>query len=554
MDGRTAGSYQQLQAMFAGLWTRVKRRPSRNEYLAAPSILKPYARPGRRWYVPSRAWLLVPLLFLFCVIYGFAFALLAPFIVVPFAIPILVLLLLVIWVMPDAAAPERALNFFFFAFFIGLIAWPNYISIALPGLPWISIIRLTVFPMTILLLYSLSVSKSFRETLYDTLSSTSPVWKIFVAFVAIQAISVGVSKSPFFSLNKLVVYETEWTAIFFTACFVFLKPGRATKWAACIWGLALWVGAIGLWENRLGYVPWRNHIPSIFQIDDPVVQGFLAGSQRSATGIHRVQSVFTSSLSLSQYLAVALPFSFYFSGRKFHWLIRLAAMATIPSSLYVIILTDSRLGVVGFLVTLMSLLFIWAFRQRNQSKTNPFWTAIVASYPLIFGLAVASTFFVGRIRARVWGNGPQQFSTQSRIEQYHLGIPKILTHPWGYGVGNGNDALGFADNGGFSTIDSYYLLIGLEYGILGFLFFFGTILLALYAAGKIVLSNRALKGELDLLIPASVSILTFFVIMSVFAQPDNNPILFMLLGMITALICRIRSSEKDDLRLAATTS
>ncbi|MBN9555849.1 MAG: hypothetical protein J0H61_14465, partial [Alphaproteobacteria bacterium] len=122
-------THNQFPGLFgsARKWWPV-RNPSKPR---APRILQPYVQAKRRWYMPGRAWALSALLFLFCLIYGFAFAVFAPFTITPFTIPIVFLLLLIIWAMPDATAPVRTMNFFFFAFFVGMIVWPNYISLAL---------------------------------------------------------------------------------------------------------------------------------------------------------------------------------------------------------------------------------------------------------------------------------------------------------------------------------------------------------------------------------------------------------------------------------------
>lgn len=536
-DGKATGAYHNFLELF-GSWPGRTPREKRDD--RPLRVMKPYTAAKRRWYAPGRRWIFVPLLLLFCLIYGFAFAVVAPFIVVPFAIPPLLLLLLIIWAMPDATAPVRTMNFFFFAFFIGMIVWPNYISIALPGLPWISLKRLTVFPLVLLLLYSISVSQEFRNKLSAALKVTPLIGKGIIAFAVIALISVAFSNDLSFSLSKLIVAQTEWIAIFFVSCYVFLKPGFPTRWMLCIWGAALWVCALGIWEYKLGYVPWRDHIPSIFQIDDPAVQRFLAGSQRSALGIHRVQSVFTTSLGLSEFLALAIPFVLYFVRPEFNWKLRLSALISVPIMVFVIVISQSRLGLIGALISLLAFIFIWAFRRRTVDKSNPFWTGILVAYPMIFSLIVASTFFIGRIHARVWGNGPQQFSNQSRIEQYKLGIPKIFLHPWGYGIGNGNVSLGFVDPGGFSTIDSYFLLVGLEYGVVGFVFYYGVILVALYLAGKRSIHPTPLEGETALLIPVGIALANFVVIKSVFAQQDNHPIIFMVLGMLVALLYRFR--------------
>jgi hypothetical protein len=538
MDERVAGAYQQARGVFSG-WLRLGLPFGRKQAAIKPlGILKPFGQLKRRWYVPNRSWLLVSLLLLFCLIYGFAFAILAPFIVMPFAIPPLILLLLIIWAMPDAVAPVKTMGFFFFAFFIGMIVWPNYISIALPGLPWISIKRLTVFPLVLLLLYSVSVSQEFKKTLRLALESAPLIWKAIAGLAVIATLSVGLSNDLPFSLSKLIVAQTEWTAIFFVSCYVFLKPGLPTRWLLCIWGAAVWVCVMGLWEYRIGYVPWRDHIPSIFKIDDPSVQRALAGAQRSALGTHRVSSTFSTSLGLSEFLALAIPFVLHFVRSEFNWKLRLAAWVSIPTFVFVIVISQSRLGLVGSLISLLAFIFIWALRGRIADRSNPFWTGILVAYPIMSSLIVASTFFVGRIHARVWGNGPQQFSDQSRIEQWKLGIPRILTHPWGFGIGKGNEALGFADNGGFGTIDSYYLLIALEYGVIGFIVYYGMIFFALYLAGMRAISPEPLKGETALLIPIGIALANFIVIKSVFAQSDNHPIIFMVLGMLVALLYR----------------
>lgn len=546
-DGRIAGTDHPVRGLFSS-WSGLKipfRRP-RQDAIKPLGPLKPFAKAQRNWYRPSRSWLLVPLLLLFCLIYGFAFAILVPFIVVPFAIPIILLLLLVIWAMPDATAPVRMLSFFFFAFAVGMIVWPNYISIAVPGLPWISVKRLTVFPLVILLLYSISVSHEFRKPLKSAMESAPAIWKAIAALAIVETASVAFTDNLPFSLSKLVVAQTEWTAIFFASCYIFLKPGVPTRWLFCIWGAALWVCALGIWEYRLGYVPWRDHIPSIFQIDDPAVQRFLAGSQRSALGIHRVQSTFTTSLGLSEFLALAIPFVLHFARPEFNWKLRLAALVSVPTFIFIMVISQSRLGLVGAMVSLLAVIFIWAFRRRVADKNNPFWTGVIVAYPIIFSAIVASTFFVGRIHARVWGNGPQQFSNQSRIEQYRLGVPKILTHPWGYGIGNGNEALGFVDPGGFSTIDSYYLLIGLEYGVIGFIIYYGVMFFALYLAGKQSISPKAMDGENAIIIPIAVALANFIIIKSVFAQQDNHPIIFMILGMLVALLWRIQKQTTPN--------
>src|SRR3546814_123436 len=77
------------------------------------------------------------------------------------------------------------------AFLIALPLWPNYLAIALPGMPWITLLRIIGAPMILLLLIALSVSAEFRRGLCASLDATAPVWKMLVALVIIQFLSLA---------------------------------------------------------------------------------------------------------------------------------------------------------------------------------------------------------------------------------------------------------------------------------------------------------------------------------------------------------------------------
>ena len=137
-----------------------------------------------------------------------------------------------------------------------------------------------------------------------------------------------------------------------------------------------------------------------------------------------------------------------------------------------------------------------------------------------------------------------KFSNESRIIQYQTGIPKILSHPFGHGIGMGGEALNFVDSTGFKTIDSYYLMIALEYGIIGFAIYYGMIALSIWHAGRYsFFHKRPPTREEALLVPLMVSLLNFLVIKSVFSQQDNHPLIFMEMGMIVALTWRMRNAS-----------
>ena len=126
-------------------------------------------------------------LMLFCFAYGFFFSLLVPYYFAFLALPVIFVMLLAIWALPDVNwAPTKQLSWFFYAFFIVMICWPNYLAISLPGLPWITLIRLTSFPMTLLLLICCSISPQFRADLNRSWRAVPAIPTLLCIFIVIQ--------------------------------------------------------------------------------------------------------------------------------------------------------------------------------------------------------------------------------------------------------------------------------------------------------------------------------------------------------------------------------
>jgi O-antigen ligase len=256
-----------------------------------------------------------------------------------------------------------------------------------------------------------------------------------------------------------------------------------------------------------------------------------------------VQSTFTTPLGLAEFLALTAPFVLHFVMFGKRLVTRIAAGVTMPVMLYVVIITDSRLGMVGFLLSFMLYLLLWSWLRWRADKTSLLAPAIVLAYPVIFALFIAATMFVGRLRNMVWGGGDTAASTASRGAQYDMGIPMILKAPWGHGAGTGGSTLGFVSPAGITTIDTYYLAVGLEYGVIGFFVYYGMLVISTYYAAKYAV--RSPTGELSYFMPAAIALVNFIVIKSVFSQQDNHPLIFMLMGIVTAMVYRA-THEKPE--------
>lgn len=337
---------------------------------------------------------------------------------------------------------------------------------------------------------------------------------------------------------------TSWTFILFISAYVFLKPGRIRRWATLIWAIALILGLIAMIERNTHQVLWAPHIPNFLKVGDEVVQRILAGAVRSTTGQYRTQSTFSTALGLSEYCSISLPFVLHFLATTRNVWVKILAMFTIPFLLFVIINTDARLGLLGFFLSLMVYLFIWGVLRWTRDRASLVGPAIVLIYPLIFCAATASTFIVGRIRNKVWGSGQYAASNEARMTQVQAGAPKVFDHPFGHGVGMGSDALGYANRAGVQTVDSYLLRVGLDVGIFGLIAYSILLIAPIYFSIKYSFKEESRRGENTFLIPLAVSLVNFTAIKFIFANDDNHPIMFMMVGIVAALVCRIRDQSE----------
>jgi len=509
----------------AALWRWLG--PPRNE------TLLPYVRSRRVGRLGRTA--IVLLTIVFCFVYGFAFGLFAPYLIGLFFIPPVIMVLLVIWALPDVKrAPIDLLEGLFLAFVLTMLLWPNYLAMSIPGLPRITFLRLVGTPMAVCLMVCISTSPIFREQLSAALKNSRLLWRTILLFASIQTISIVFSTEKGASINIYFNMLLSWYAVFFISSYIFSKRGMAQRFAFVIWGTAVALGLLGLWENHLQALPWAGHIPSFLKINDPIVEKILAGTSRGG-GRHRVQGPFTTSLAMAEYLALTMPFLLHFMVGRFQPWVRFASVATIPLVVTATVLCQARTGLLGlaiaFIAFPMALAVLYARRYRHSMLA---WMTLYLS-PLAAFLAIVVALLIPAIRIRLLGGGAEQYSTNARYQQWHMGMPKILAHPWGYGVGRGGETVGYLTPEGFPSIDSYPLRLVVEYGVIGIAVYYAYALAALFYVGRNTWKGDPDHNHATLYIACGVCVLAFTAMQINFAQEDNQSVMFIVYGMIVGL-------------------
>jgi hypothetical protein len=508
-------------------------------------MLKPFTGVGDTFLQRHAIVIVTAAATLLCLPYGFSYAVTTPWLLVPMVVPVVILMGLTVWALPDSNfLPETTIERLFFAYFVALMLWPNYVALDLPGLPWVTLARIVNTPLILIVLITLSTSAAFRTRIGAILSAAPTIWKALLACIVLQTMSLAFSAKPSASLAQWVIHQTNEAAIFFISAFIFCRRGRIEIWAVLLWASVIIVSAMATLEFRTQHPLWAGFVPSFLLVQDETVQRILGGFVRSTTGQYRATAVFTTPLDLSEFMALATPIILHFAVSTYYRpIVRIAAAATIPVVLMVILMTDSRLGLIGLFLSLMLYLFYWALQRYKQDRSALLATSVLMAYPAIAAVFVVASFTVGRLRARVWGTGQYDGSTQARYDQIEKGLPLILKRPFGHGLGTGAEALDFRNPEGTLTIDVYYLLLALDYGLLGLVSFVVMFAVSAYTAGKHVIASRPADREMAFLTPVAIAFVVFLVIKAVLAQGSNHPFMFMMMGMLVALVYRMQNAS-----------
>jgi hypothetical protein len=483
----------------------------------------------------------------FCLFYGAAFAFLVPSSLVLIIIPIVIIFLFIIWALPDATGANIKITVaVFYCSVVSSYVWPNYLAIHLMGLPWITVSRLIGYPLLLLCLINISTNRNFRSTIWGAMMASKLLSTLITMFLVIQICSVFMSSNKSMSLDKLAVTGITY-AWMVVGIYVFLRQGEISRLFNVLWGVAAFVGIIGVWQYKIKHLPWAGHIPAFLDVNNPaLMKNLLYGVTRAFTNQYRVNSVFSTSLGLAEYMALIFPFVIYFAFGRRPLYVRLLAVLTLPAMMLVVVITGARIGMIGCLMSICIYPAIIGIRRWRNDPSSIVGPAISLAYPIISTAAILSTFFVGRLKDHIWGGGAQAASTMSRTEQLRMAIPLVLRNPLGYGIGRGAETLNYQPFG-FVTIDSYYILIMLEFGVFGFIIYYSIILVGIFKAAKIALSSSYLDSEQGLAAPIFISLFVFFIIKSVFSQPDNVGLVSLMLVMLIALNQRTKASSLGGL-------
>lgn len=472
---------------------------------------------------------------LIAVVYGAMAAVLSPQFIIYAATPILIMVAIILWMMPDTGGiSTNKLQSYMLPYLFLAIAWPNYIAFNIPGLPWISLTRGALLIVMVIFVWNISTSSEMRDKVGDTLSVMPFAARVFWIFSFTLAFSLVFSDNIGISVKHFINIQIYWTIPLLVSAILASRPGFVDKFVKTLIISTSIVIIYSLYEYFNKQPIWLNYLPSFLEIDPEVIGKLTSTQARFGTDIYRVRGPYFAALYFSEFLTMTFPFFLHFLSTERRALQFFAFAAAVIGCFFVMVLTDARTAMIGFLVALVLHFFYNALRQRIQNTRSIVGTAIVFFYPIIVVTLSLIVWFWNRAHVMVLGGGQHTSSSEARIAQWAMAWPKIFSHPFGHGTGQGNAALGYFNPGGEGTVDSYFITIMMDSGYLALPLFLLTFFIPAWHAFN---NHRtSINSEEQLLAPLSIAIINFLIVKSVLSSEAGIPLAFMFVGCIFGLL------------------
>lgn len=497
------------------------------------TILEPYVtrtRPG-----PFRRALFVSMLVFTAIIYGLMAVVMPIQLLVMMLTPIFVIIAIILWMLPDIGGVQTARMQSLLIAFLGFsIAWPNYLAFNLPGLPWVTPTRITLFWLVAVFILNVSTSRELRDGLRDSVSAMPRYMKVFWLLWLVTTISIVFSDQLTSSINRYVNNQIYWTMIFFATALVATQPGFVVRVARILLWSTVIVLIYSLYEAMAQRVIWIDYLPPFMKIDPDVIEMVMEAQSRAGTEAYRVRGPYIVALYFSEYLTMALPFFVHATAQERRFPSFMALLAATLGLIVLMYLTDSRSAMVGIVIVLAAYPLFIAAQQLAKKNRSILGSAVVYGYPAIAVILGLIIVFWRRAHVLVLGGGQHQSSSDARNEQWAMAWPKLASHPLGYGTARGNDALGFFSPSGKGTVDSYYITVMMDSGVLALPLFLAVFLIPAFVAFQYF--RDAKTPEMLLLAPLALALINFTIVKGVLSTEHTVPLAFIFIGCIVGLV------------------
>ncbi len=424
-------------------------------------------------------------------------------------------------------APLRLLHFLFVAAMVLFILWPRYLAFNFGG-PDLTPARL-VYATLLGIWAGALVSPAFRRDLWSAIrESKFWIW-LAVAYFVLRLFSSFFSDAPGLSLYQIANELFTAVLILPIVLSIYRHPPQIESMAFWIFLASVVVAGLAIVEWTLSRTLFSNvSIPGM-RVDSEWLQNAVMDKVRA--GKYRAQSTFSHPLLLAEFMMFALPLSLYVAAGKGFWM-RSLGVAGLFLCLAGAVVTGSRSTLIALPPMMLLAVVVLATRQRlADGRTSALGIFILfCTLVGLFGFAVLFTFDFVSPELVTGRSALEVSSTTTRLQMLQQGVPLILERPLlGYGPGLSAYLAGVKSSLGL-TIDSYYLSLALDSGLVCLIIFVlltaGVAIKGFVSATRDSSSLGLLKGMMG------VSLIGMLIIKSILSTPHNAPLIFLCIALI----------------------
>jgi hypothetical protein len=464
-------------------------------------------------------------------------------------LPVLGLLGVVIWMLPDADAHSRGevqdLPFMpvLLAFVASIIVWPSYIAVVIPGLPWLTPPRIVLAVMlSLMLIYYPQHSRS-RHQVVEILSYDRTLISLFLLYELLNIVVLPLAPSATETLSFWTLQDTMNFSAVIMAAGMMHRPRNFQIIYAVITCAAIYSMLVAVLENYMQIPPWADHIPSFMRIDDEWLARILSPQARIGDTRYRIRSTFPVVLYYTLYLSLVLPMVLYAITRM-RGRYRILGVAVLVLVLHTAWFANARTAIIALIVPLAAFSVLVLMRSLRSGGTR----RDVLKFGIQAALILMFTGMMGGVLATshtaqmyVIGGKQHAGSDDARERQWANARAQLASNPIGIGLGNSIEKVGI-DVRGRKIVDSLYINMLVDLGVLGFIAYFGMFLRCAWLGIRCFL--RAANEVEEYAGAAAIGLIGYTINCSVVSNTDSAYLAFLFCGLIVA------TKRMQDKRLA----
>jgi hypothetical protein len=514
---------------------------------ARDRILPPYTRRVDDFrHLATKALVSVALIML-AMVMGFWLAVFGTFVAQPFILLLGILFLVALWLADDTEPDYRSQVTKLMFVFLGVqMIWPPYLAFDLPGLPWITPPRIALGLLVFMGLIQMAQSSRARGDLVGVIKASPLPMVAYLVFwvLAFSAAFVGSTTSA--SLGETVSLLLLWSMSFLLACWVMIDERSLPRFVRLVLFAFSFIFVLTVLEYIRREPIWFDYIPSFLKIDGPLFEVLMQEQGRVGDDRYRARGNLAVHLYFAQAFLLVVPFMVHYALSAKQVRIQAAALALLAFTLVIAWMTNTRTATTGYIIVALGAVALFALKRYLQptNKADMVAPAIFMAAPAgaigVLALIAASP----RLQSLTIGGAQHRGSNDMRDRQWDRAIDAMLQNPFGYGAGNSAELAGRSTGKGFWIVDSAWINMLLDYGVLAWLAF--MIMLGVTAWFGVRLYLRSTDEASELCGPAAVALVGFALTMYTISYYGNIPLMMIIVAGILGTRYRLGLADARE--------